>query len=145
MSSNKSAKKTISHIFFYSQLTAVTLFGLATAYGNFKANEITTGIILLSVNLLIIVGVIVSSLPNRLALKTSFQILIILTLLVSIFTLVFAYFNASSYFGLSLDFQDSQGFKDVRMAAFIGLGAFGLAFLVHVLSILSIRRGRVSD
>ena len=145
MSNNRLATKTISEIFFYSQLTALTLFGLATAYGNFEANEITIGIILVSVNILIIVAVIISALPKRLASTTTLQSLIIITFLVSIFTLIFSYFNASNYFELPPDFQHSQGVKNIQMAAFIGLGAFGLAFVVHVISVLSIRRRVVSD
>jgi hypothetical protein len=145
MSKNRSSKKIISEIFFYSQLTALTLFGLATAYGSFEANEITTGGILVSVNILIIIAVIISALPNKLASITTLQSLIIITSLVSIFTLIFSYINASNYFELAPDFQQSPGAKNVRMAAFMGLGAFGLAFLVHVINVLSIRRGVVSD
>ena len=145
MSSDRSTKKKISQIFFYSQLVALTLFGLTTAYGNFEAKETLTGLVLVVVNILIIIAVIISALPNRLASITTLRSLIVITFSVSIFTLGFSYFNASSYFELSDVFLDSPGMKNIRLAAFIGLGAFGLAFLVHFISVLSNRRREVVD
>ena len=146
MSNNKSTKKVISGVFFFSQLTALTLFGLASAYGNFEADEGITGVILVTFDiLLIIIAVLFSALPNKLASTTSFQGIIIIAISVSIFTLMLSYFNASTYFELPSDFQRFQGVRNLRMAAFVGLGAFGLAFLVNLISILSNRQKAVSE
>ena len=124
----------VSNTFFISQLAAIGLFGASAALEDLLAEDFFAAGLALFAVVFTALAVVLLRLPHYFASRLSLGSLSFIAILSSLFTAVFSYVNAASYFQLPPALSQSGQITNLRLVAFLGFGAFTLALIANVIA-----------
>jgi hypothetical protein len=127
----------ISRTFFVSQLVAMSVYGVAAAFGNLAANDLLQTMVVVAAVVVINGLVFGLRLPSSFAKRLSARALSALAIVTSLVLMTIAFSDVIAYFDLPADFLTRAGVQRLRLVSFVGLGAFGLAFIANVVAAAS--------
>lgn len=134
----------VSKTLFVSQVSAIAIYGVASAINAFSASEFVPGALSLLAVLAMISVVIVFQLPSYFASRLSARALSLIAIIFSLFALTLAVLDANTYLGLPESLASSRGAQNLATIAFLGVITFALALIANLLAAVVARRQQLN-